>query len=298
MSDVEGLTVEETTAPESVENKTPTPEAEEVVDEGKTEAQEDAQEQPEETQESEGLTDEEFERVKNDPKLKALIQKERDQAVRKKETDRRAALRHKDETILNLNKRIAELEAKEVKELDRSGFETEEEYEAAERKQSIQDALREEKLQDARAELNAQMQEQLTLAKESFDQKLEELRVNEPDIEKNLEVVADYLKMLPQEDPSTVAFRKYIAMETQLGPALANHLGKHPEIIEDQLIGKPWPIVKKRLQRIEQELSAPKEQPPAPEPLPTPLSKTKGASTPAKPLDRMSPDELLKMVRK
>lgn len=284
MTNVEGVAAEETTVEESVEN--PTPEEAKAEDTEQVEEAESGEDSKDDEapQEAE-FTDEELAELENDPKVKALI--------KKKQESHRNALRHNQDAIKKRNEkireseerikaqeqRIAELEAKEVDELDRSTFETEEDYEEAERKKAIQDALHEEKLNEAKAELNAETQEMLAAARDNFETQLTEFRETEPDVDQNLNVVADYLDMLPQNDPGVYEFRKYLTRTCENPVQLSNYLGKNPDVIEDQLVGKPWPIVKKRLQKIEQELSAPKKEPPASEPLPKPLSKTKGAAT-------------------
>lgn len=288
MSDVEGVTAEEATVEESVENVTP------VVEEG--------QEQPEEVEETEevvqeeGMSDEDFEKIKDDPKLKAYLEEQKAEAIKAKESNRKLALKHKDETILKLKEQIDKLEGKKPDEINLDDFETEEEFEAAKRKQELNEALRNEKLDDAKAELNAEVEEKINLARESFETKLEVIRKDEPDIDRHLSFISDTLASLDKEGINTKPFREYVVMESDMGVEVMNYLGKNPEITYE-LASKPWFIAKQQIQRIEQELSAPKD-PPAITQLPEPPKKAKGASSPKKDPMKMSRGEFKKKYLK
>ena len=272
MSDVEGVTAEETTAVESVENTTPETAEKVVIPDNENEAEGSDTEETEGEQESQ-----EVDWKQEAEKLKATnaeyeLKITRQKAANKAEQERAQKAVEK---TRELEQKLLSLEKPNINDFD----------DQAEFDKAVDDYN--DKLVDSKAELKAQeietqkaQAEQYRQAETNFTEKLEALKAEDPDVEQNLGTVSSYLDMLPQQDAGVQAFRKYLAMESDLGPQLANHLGKNPDIIEDQLIGKPWPIVLKKLQRIEQELSVPKTPAPKTKPLPEPIKKIKGSATP------------------
>ena len=181
------------------------------------------------------------------------------EAIKAKESKRKEALKHKDETILKLKERITQLEGKPTQELNEDDFETHDEYEAAKRKLDLKDEIRQEKLDDIQAELNAEMAEKVTIARESFEEKETAFKQQEPEYQQNVGVVQEYIDMVNQsypDDPGFREFGQFIAFESDNAPALLNHLGKNPDKIE-ALLGKPPALIKRKLQAYEKEISAP-----------------------------------------
>lgn len=294
MSDVEGVTAEETTVQESVENQTPeTPETEEVAEkEGKTEETENA----EDTQQQESdLSDEELEKLLNNPKAKERFEKQLQEEVEKKTARQKAANRQLQRKVEELQ-RLRELKPLEKPQLE--DFESDEEYQKAldEYEDEVVNRKADEKLLEKQA--NEAVEQQITEARETFEAKEKEVIENNPDYAENTAVVQEYINMVTESfpnDPGFQEFSKYMAFESENGPALLNHLGKNPDKIE-ALLGKPPALIKRKLQAYEKEISA--EKPPAPEPLPQPPKKARGAAKPQKDVAKMSAQELLASIRK
>ena len=273
MSDVEGVTAEETTAPESVENTTPEAvETEAAEDQGAEEEAEAPEGEPEE-QESEEV----------DWKVEAEKAKAKAEELEVKTKRQTAANRATQERYEEALAKIKDLELKTLKKPDPSDFETDADYDKAQEEY-------EDKLVDHKAEIKAQeieaqkaSAEQFNNAKEKFASNLEEIKKTDPDVEKHIKVVNDYFDHFKDAQgnlthPDIVKFDRYLSFEAENNVALANYLGKNPDFVEDQIIGKPWFVIEKKLKRIEQELSAPKK-PPETKPLPAPPSKAKGSAS-------------------
>ena len=286
---VEGVIAEETTAVESVENQTPEVadevQAEKVEDEGKDDKPES------ETQDTTELSEEEIAELEKDPKVKAFL--------KKKTESQRNALRHsqeaiekrndeiklRDDNIAKQKARIADLEAKQTPELKEDDFDTLEEYEAAKLKSELKDSIRQDEIDDAKAALNAEEAEKLSIAKESFSKTEAEFMKETPEYTENVGKVQDYLNMLPKDEGGVIqdagaqAGMNYILTESENGAALLNHLGANPDKFED-LLGKPPALIVRKLKAYDKELSAPKTPAPKTDPLPEPITKAKGAASP------------------
>jgi DNA repair exonuclease SbcCD ATPase subunit len=286
MENVEGVTAEETTAVESVENQTPETQAE---DNGETIAEESNESTTQETVEDKAEeNDKELQKLISDnPKLKEYIEKQKTEAIDKKESRRKAALKQSNESILklqeSLKQRDAEIEkyraAQDPEELDINDFETEDEYQLAKLKKELKEETNSERLEEAEEARNAEQQEMVRIAREKFSEQEQEVSSQNPDYADNAKVFESYAGMVDPNDPGFQAFANYLAYQSENGPALVNHLGKNPEKIE-ALFGKPPAFIEQKIQAYEKEIqSAPK--PPAPKPsLPEPPTPAKGAATP------------------
>lgn len=275
MSNEEGVTAEESTVQESVENQ-PVPEM--------AEAPQEAEDNTTDIQEIEELSNEDIEQLENDPKVKAFL--------KKKTESQKNALRHSQEAIekrnasnqeqaahiSKLTERIAELEAKKAPELKEEDYETYEEFEKEKFKQDLKDDLRQEQIDEAKIDLNAKQAEHISAAREVFEAKEAEIIASDPTYQDSVSVVQDYINMIPAQDQGFQEFRKFMTFEAENAPAMLNLLGKNPDKIE-ALMGKPPAFIKRKLQAYEKELSAPKK-PPEIEPLPAPPTKTRGSATP------------------
>lgn len=293
MSDVEGVTAEETTAPESVENETPTPETEEVAEQGETEVTEDA----EDTQQQESeLSDEELDKLLDNPKAKERLEKRIQEEVDRKTARQKAANRQ-------LQRKVEELQKmREQKPLEKpklEDFDTDEAYNEAVEKYDNErvERLANEKALEKEADEAARVQ--VEQARETFQAKEAEVIAENPDYQENTAVVREYIDMVTEtypDDPGFKEFGNYIAFECDNAPALLNHLGKNPEKIE-VLLGKPPQLIKRKLQGYMKEISAPK--PPAKAPLPKPPSSTKGSATPKPSPEKLGdPDEFMRWRNK
>lgn len=307
MENVEGVTAEETTVEESVENQTPETQAE---DNGEPIAEESKEPATQEDAEDKAEYDEELQKLISDnPKLKEYIEKQKEDAVELKESRQRAALKQANKKIQvdkeqrkqleeSIKQKDAEIErlkgSMQSEELDINDFESEEEYQLAKLKKEIKEDANSEKLQEVEQARNAEQQQMVQLAAEKFAVQEQEFVSQNPDYADNAKVFESYVKMVDREDPGFQAVANYLAYEAENGAALVNHLGKNPEKIE-ALFGKPPAFIKKKIQAYEKEIqSAPK--PPAPKPsLPEPPSKVKGVSQPkANPME-MGRDEFKKL---
>lgn len=283
---VEGVTAEETTASESVENTTPETEVKEQADkevEAKTEGT---------PTEDDKETSEEVDWEARAKKAEAQIKEHETKIARQK-----AANRAQSERIEEMSAEKQKLQDK----LDNLQPPKEEDYDDLDefQKASLKHELKQEALKDEISESDEQLQKeqsaQLEVAREAFAENWEAVKKEDPNIEQNMGVLESYMKMVPPEDAGMKAYGEYMMFESQNNAALMNHLGANPEKIE-ALFGKPPAWIKQKLAAYEKELSVPKAPEPQPS-LPTPPSPTKGKATPKTPVEKMTGDQLLASIR-
>ncbi len=276
MDNVEGVTAEETTVVDSVENEAPT-EGQEADS-----PNEEIQEGEEEQQAPEGMSDEEFEKVKSDPKVQEYIKRQQDDAIKEKTARQKAALKGANETISRKVEEIKKLQEQieSQKQINQDDFESYEEYEAAQRKADIQSELKNEKLNEAKAELEADRVEQVNAARETFEAKEAEVKASDPKYQENTAEFMSFWNTLANDGLDLSRVSNYLTLECDNSPALINYLGANPDKLEG-LVSLPPSLAIKKLESYTKSLSAP---PPAPKvkPLPEPLGKTKGAAKPTK----------------
>jgi len=287
MSDVTGVTAEETTVVDSVENTSPVvgeTKAETPVEDN-VEGEADNAEDKDVSQDAE-LSDEDLEQLENDPKVKAFLKKKTEaqkqalkhsqQAIEKRNTE----ATERNAKIERQQERIAELEAKQTQDLDENDFDTQEEFEAAQRKQDAKDAVREEQIGDAKAKLNAEVTERYEAAFTGFKEQLEEVKKTKPEVEQSVQAMAVELQQIRKyapNDAGVAALENFITYDAENGVLLTDRIMTDPTV-RDALYGKPPHRIVEILKGYDKELSAPKETP-APTPLPTPPSKAKGSAT-------------------
>ena len=284
MSDVEGVTAEETTVTDSVENQTSETKVEEPTQADikakadDAEKSESAQEEPDDFDYKAGYEKLKAEKAELETKTKRQTAANREQQGRyeKAIADRKA-----------LEAKIAEM-AK----VSQEDFDTFEEYEDAKRRQDIKEELVNEKLadaeaeiDDAKAELVAQQKEEFSQARTSFQEREAAFVKENPDYHQNMESFQEFLDDLPKDEQGVIqdegaqAGMKYILMESEMGVELLNHLGANPEKVE-ALYGKPPARIVKMLKSYEKSLSAKEPTPPETPTTPAPPSKLKGGASP------------------
>lgn len=281
MTNTEGVTAEVAVdAAETPEVQDEAPKAEEPTEEP---SNDDA---PEESP-VESLTDEEREELKKDPKIKALLEAE----VSKAKGRQKAALRQGNEKIVEQQKEIAQQrEALETlqqqykelheKQLDPSDFDTDEEYEEAKADKRLEEKLMKRELDDKDAELIAKQQEQFNEANTRVMDNIEAVKAEIPEIAESVQKMAQEAVAFKQaypNDKGMQAFENYFTYEAENPAKLAHEYATNKDF-KYSLFGKPDFVIKEILREKDQSFNQPKEI--KSDPLPKPLSKTKGAAVP------------------
>ena len=278
MSNVEGVTAEELTVQDSVNNTNlETPEVNEDTA-NKVDAK--TKETPTEN-EQDSLEEVEVDYKSEYTRLKAE-KLESDTKIKRQTAANRATQERYEEAL----KEIETLKVQPLEKPAIDSFDTEEEYDLAVDKYN-------DELVDINSEIKAQeiiakkaQAEKFTQAQTSFVEKEQVVIAENPDYQENTAVVQEYLDMIPKDnngviqDPGFQEFSKFLAFESENGPSLLNHLGKNPDLIE-ALLGKPPAFILRKLKAYEKELSVLKTPAHTTNPLPKPINKVKGSSTPS-----------------
>lgn len=188
------------------------------------------------------------------------------------------------------NQRLQQFEQKTGQDQDdgkptETQFETYEDYLKAVGKWEAMQELKAEQAKAAEAAAKAQHEEKIANLRKQFETAENEFRAKNPDYDSKVEVLTEYLSLLPKEAKQSAGFKAFqeIVLNSPVAPQLVYELGNDPDYMESLTKMSDYQVARELFYREFKAQNAPK-QTPQPKQVAQPPAPIKGGATGVKPL--------------